>query len=90
MVGALLLTIGISGVHMAWSVGALPFFEGEGFVRQKQFTTLAADTKQARQNTLMVSITDWSCALAGSARPMAAVAARAMPNSLLGSFIISS
>ena len=54
LVGGLL----ISGMHMAWTVGSLPWFEDEGFVKMELFEQLAADTRAARQNTLQFSILD--------------------------------
>lgn len=58
MAVVLSLTILMTCAHMAWSVGALPFFAGQGFVRQTEFQKLADATTQARRNTLQVSITD--------------------------------
>lgn len=55
---ALIATILLSLMHMAWMIGALPFFEGEGFVRQTEFKSLVEDTRKARENTVQVSILD--------------------------------
>ena len=63
---ALVGTILILTAHMAWSVGMLPFFEGAGFVQKHEFQALAANTKQARVNTLMSRILDVQEKLCGA------------------------
>lgn len=58
MVAAVVILAATMNFHMLWSVGALPGFEGEGFVRQGEFKQLAADNRLARRNSLHTTIVE--------------------------------
>lgn len=45
-------------LHSMWAMGAMPGFEGQGFVQKSEFQQLARDVRVSRKNTLRSAIVD--------------------------------